>query len=260
MKLSEACDAYLADVERGGARPRTVTAYRARLRVARELLGDRDVADLVAADVETVLDQVPPRSQSAVLKAIRGVLRALGPTAADAVRPARVDEAERKVLSGEQLKLLRQVLETRSGLASGVLLVLIASGARAGEVLAAADELVDGALLLRADGAKGRRGRRVDLPSWAWPAARRVLATVPAERPSERTIRRELTRALKATGLPQVRVHDLRRSRITELLLGGAPLALVLELAGHRSPAYLMRVYAHAAPSAEQRRGWVERG
>nr|WP_281169286.1 tyrosine-type recombinase/integrase [Humibacter albus] len=50
----------------------------------------------------------------------------------------------------------------------------------------------------------------------------------------------------KATGLPRIRLHDLRHSAISYLLEQGVPVPTVAAFAGH-DPAMTLRVYSHAS-------------
>ena len=52
---------------------------------------------------------------------------------------------------------------------------------------------------------------------------------------------------LTKAGLPRIRIHDLRHSFISNLVMTGEDLRTVQELAGHRSITTTMR-YAHLAP------------
>lgn len=51
---------------------------------------------------------------------------------------------------------------------------------------------------------------------------------------------------IKVTGLPRIRLHDLRHGAISYLLEQGVPVPTVAAFAGH-DPAMTLRVYSHAS-------------
>ena len=53
------------------------------------------------------------------------------------------------------------------------------------------------------------------------------------------------------TGLPPIRVHDLRHSHASTLINLGANPVLVAERLGHESPSITMNTYAHLFPKAQ---------
>jgi integrase len=50
------------------------------------------------------------------------------------------------------------------------------------------------------------------------------------------------------SGLPRIRLHDLRRTNATLLLKAGVPIKVVSERLGHATPAFTMATYQHRAP------------
>ena len=58
----------------------------------------------------------------------------------------------------------------------------------------------------------------------------------------------ELTRSLKAAGLPRIRVHDLRHTTATVLLQAGIHPKVVQELLGHKTVATTLDTYSHVLP------------
>ena len=71
------------------------------------------------------------------------------------------------------------------------------------------------------------------------------------------TIRKALNAALKRTGLPHVRVHDLRHTAATMLIAAGGSLLDAQELLGHSTYAFTANTYAHALD--EQKRATADR-
>lgn len=107
---------------------------------------------------------------------------------------------------------------------------------------------------------KSGRGRYVTLNA----AARQVLADQPraedcpwvfpgrdGDKPIN-NVRKTMERALKAAGLPHIRIHDLRHGYASLAVNAGATLYEVQHLLGHASPQVTMR-YAHMADSGLRR-------
>jgi len=61
-------------------------------------------------------------------------------------------------------------------------------------------------------------------------------------------VKRPFWRATERAGLPRIRLHDLRHSYASQLVLAGVPLPVVQRLLGHSDIRTTMR-YAHLAPS-----------
>lgn len=59
----------------------------------------------------------------------------------------------------------------------------------------------------------------------------------------------ELTRALRAAGLPFIRVHDLRHTTATVMLEAGIHPKVVQDLLGHKTIATTLDTYSHVMPS-----------
>lgn len=64
-------------------------------------------------------------------------------------------------------------------------------------------------------------------------------------------------RLVARTDLPRIRVHDLRHTHATLLLMAGAPPHVVSMRLGHRSVAFTLQQYAHVLP--QQQAAAVER-
>jgi integrase len=58
--------------------------------------------------------------------------------------------------------------------------------------------------------------------------------------------------ALGADALPVIRLHDLRHTHATILLLAGVPVHVVSQRLGHASPVVTMTVYAHVLPGNQR--------
>ena len=55
-------------------------------------------------------------------------------------------------------------------------------------------------------------------------------------------------RAVARSGLPVIRLHDLRHTHASILLAAGVPVKIVSERLGHSTPAFTMSVYQHVIP------------
>ena len=66
-----------------------------------------------------------------------------------------------------------------------------------------------------------------------------------------RNLKPDFDRLLKRADLPQIRIHDLRHSFASNLVIAGVPLNVVQELLGHKNINVTM-VYAHLAPNAKR--------
>ena len=70
-----------------------------------------------------------------------------------------------------------------------------------------------------------------------------------------REFKRDVARCRKALGadaVPMIRVHDLRHTHATLLLLAGVPVHVVSQRLGHASPVVTMTVYAHVLPGNQR--------
>lgn len=56
----------------------------------------------------------------------------------------------------------------------------------------------------------------------------------------------------RRSGLPVVRLHDIRHSYVTALLSAGVPLKVVSQRVGHASPMVTMAIYQHVLPGDDQ--------
>lgn len=68
-------------------------------------------------------------------------------------------------------------------------------------------------------------------------------------------IKHPFNRAIFMAGLPGIRIHDMRHSFASQLVMAGVPLKVVSEFLGH-SETRITERYAHLAPDAVQ--GYVD--
>ena len=63
---------------------------------------------------------------------------------------------------------------------------------------------------------------------------------------------REFRKLLARTGLPPVRLHDLRHTAASLLIAQNVPARVVMEILGHSQIALTMNTYAHVAPEVSR--------
>jgi integrase len=56
---------------------------------------------------------------------------------------------------------------------------------------------------------------------------------------------------VKRSGLPRIRLHDLRHTHATLLLKAGVPIKVVSERLGHATPGFTMATYQHVLPGMQ---------
>lgn len=244
-------------------RPRTRETYRGLMRHAHRV-GAIPAAEVTRADVQAVLADaraagLSPSSVCTLLKVLRRILREAGNDAANAVRVSAPESAARALTEEEAARLTRTLQEVGTPDAQA-LLVLLGTGLRVGELRGLRSSDWDAGrrqLRVRAATSKSGRGRVVDVPDWLVPVLNGCTGSTlfPLQ---ERRLRRVLAAAVAASGVPHCRLHDLRHTRITHLLLASVPVLYVSQQAGHSSPAFTLRVYGHvSAASHEERRAWA---
>lgn len=248
-------------------RPGTVREYRRLASHARQL-ADRPVPAITCEDVlECLADArqagLSEKSVKDLLGFMRSVLRDADSHVADRIR-VKAPEPDLHVLTEAQTQALRAQLEGLGTPAADALLVLLATGIRRGELLALeardwrpADRQLHIARSVTGPTKSGRT-RYVDVPDWI--AARvekaaRYGGQLYSVSPDQLTY--ALAQASDQAQVPRCRVHDLRHSRITRLLLAGVPVLYVSQQAGHHSVSFTMDTYGHLViATREQRREW----
>jgi len=140
-----------------------------------------------------------------------------------------------------------------------LILFLLSTGARRGEALALTWKEVDfgrGMVALHTTkaAARGRRAKARHVPMT--PALREILETLPREGQqvfsiSRNNLRRKFERVCELAEIGHCRIHDLRHTFASHLVMAGTPLNTVRELLGHTSMQMTLR-YAHLAPEAAQ--------
>jgi integrase len=59
-------------------------------------------------------------------------------------------------------------------------------------------------------------------------------------------------RLVRRSGLPHIRLHDLRHTHATQLLIQGVNVKVVSERLGHASVAITLDIYAHTLPTMQE--------
>ena len=241
-----------ARIARGRMKPITAETYgyQARSHIL-PAIGTRRVADVTRADVERMVAPLPGPSRNRVLALASRLftlaetweLRAPGFNPTRKVERAR-EEARDRVLSPSELAALAEALneaESRSPANVAAIRFAAITGLRIGEVLAVRWEHADfesGRLLLP----ETKTGRRWhDLPT----AAMKLLAAIPrvgdwtftnngTAPATYKRLRENFARVAKAAGLQDVRLHDLRRTVMTQAALAGVGPHVLRDLLGHR--------------------------
>jgi integrase len=168
-----------------------------------------------------------------------------------------VEQARKRYLTAAELaRLLAALAATRDQQAADIVLLLLLTGARRGEVLAArwADFDLRSAIWTKPASTTKQKAehiaplsapaielltelrRRSNSPVWVFPADSAVGHRVSLERSWEAIC--------KAAEISNLRVHDLRHSFASQLASNGASLPMIGALLGHSNPSTTHR-YAH---------------
>jgi len=65
-------------------------------------------------------------------------------------------------------------------------------------------------------------------------------------------VQRAFTRIIRTSGVPKIRIHDLRHSHATWLLLAKEPVQVVSERLGHAKPSITWDLYAHTLANSQE--------
>lgn len=78
-----------------------------------------------------------------------------------------------------------------------------------------------------------------------------VICTAKGTPVNPNNVSRSFSALIKAAGVPPIRVHDLRHTAATVLLLGGVPAKVVSERLGHATVTITMDLYSHILPDMQ---------
>ena len=81
---------------------------------------------------------------------------------------------------------------------------------------------------------------------WTWSSVTRTVCPLDAS-----GVTRRFDKILKAAGLPDIRVHDLRHTAASLLLLGQVHPKVVQEMLGHSTITLTLDTYSHLVPSLQ---------
>ena len=259
----------------GRLSPRTLQTYRNQTKLyIRPALGKRRVADVRRRDVERAVRRLPHATRNRVLALVSRVFnlfetwewRPQHTNPARGVERAR-EEARDRVLDSRELEALSAALEwleERFPASVAAIRVAALTGLRISEVCSIRWEHVDfesGRVTLP----ETKTGRRVHhFPD----AALDILGAMPrinrgdhvfavdARGPlTYRTVRTHFGEAAKLARLPDIRLHDLRRTVMTNAAAAGVGVHVLRDLLGHKTTAMADRyVRAVGSPVADARR------
>ena len=183
---------------------------------------------------------------------------------ATGVAGPRVPAAARRTLSATEV---RSIIAERGDPLRALWLVLVGCGLRIGEALALRWRDVDlerGLLHVTGSMSRGERTepktmaarRTLAMPAFVWAALSNrthhaeqtdgpVFAGIHGRPLDPRWVSRQWHDYCARTGLPQIRLHDLRHTCATLLLGSGAPIDAVKRYMGHTSIAMTSDIYGH---------------
>lgn len=273
---------------------KTATEYRRQIaRHLRPSLGEKRVKDVTQRDIERMLSNAPKSGRGSNARTTRG---SLPPVSANRVRsltsrvfrkcedwgwreqgsnPARgiekaVEEARDRTLSADELSALGKALQTIPANEAAILAVRLAAltGLRIGEVRSmrwADVDMGSGRIVLP----KTKTGRRVHtLPTAALSLLAETRRTgefvIPGRtniRPlDDRTIRRVFEKACVEAKIPGARLHDLRRTVMTQAAAMGVGAHLLRDMVGHKTTAMADRYIRNAGEPLTELRERVGAG
>ena len=242
-------------IEIGRMSPRTVREYRHQAnRYILPAFGELKVEEVTRRHVEKMVDRLPNATRNRVLAFTSRLFTLFArwewraqntnPGARDRARP---EDARDRTLAPSELAALAAALnglEERYPAAVAAIRLAAVTGLRIGEVLAIRWEDVDfesGRLTMP----ETKTGRRMhDLPA----AALQILTALPRinawafttgtdSAVTYRTVRKHFAEAVKDAGLADVRLHDLRRTVMTNAAAAGVGTHVLRDLLGHKTTA-----------------------
>ncbi|MBA3584517.1 MAG: tyrosine-type recombinase/integrase [Gemmatimonadetes bacterium] len=269
ITVAEFCELYL----KRHSRPRKKTWKEDERRLNKWVVpvaGKVALGDLSTADLSTLHARIAeegPVEANRVLELVRAMLNRArewghlpeaGPNPAGRVERFPEHSRERFLTRDELPRVIVAINEERNVYVRAVLLFLLLTGLRKGEALSIRWEDVDfDNRLVRLPVTKTGRGRTVPLT----PAAVRLLDSLPREAgnpwafPGHRagshlsSLAKPWSRIRARAGVPDVTLHDLRRSVGSHLAMAGVGLPIVGSILGHASPD-ATAIYARLQPDA----------
>lgn len=257
---------------KGNLSERTETEYtRQANRYILPKLGKKRIRDVTKGDVERMLSKLPPVMANRVCALVSSMFtqfehlgwRPQHTNPARGIERAR-EEARDRTLSEKELAALGAVLQGMEGNPGAVLAIRLAAvtGLRIGEIQNMRWDDIDfqtGAVILP----KTKTGRRIHtLPSAALILLSETTqigaCVIPGRNPDTpldyRSVQRHWVLACKAAEVEGARLHDLRRTIVTEAAALGVGAHLLRDFVGHKTTAMADRYARRAgAPLTELR-------
>lgn len=245
-----AAEGWVMETERAGMNPNTRRFYATKIAHVVRLLGDVRLADLTHAKVLAYTKQ--REAEGAHRHSVHRELTALRLSLKSAQRRQEFAGDVKSVLprysagyvprttwlTVEQAWRLIGALEPERG---AVVAFILATAADRSSAFAARPEDVTPTSIYVRGTKTGTRRREVPRVAMLSVLADYAVAALPfAEWPN---MHRDLRRACKRAGVPEVTARDLRRSTATWLVREGVPFEVVAKFMGHASTAMLYRVY-----------------
>lgn len=226
------------------AREETKRHVRRHLRTITDSIGDTELDLVRPVDVR---EMVRTAGGIATCNRLRTTARALF---ADAVRagelerspaadlePLREVSAEKQTITPTQLAAVLDRLRGQS--AAPVVALMGYAGLRLTEALTLRWEQIEHSPRLEAvfgpDDVKEGKPKRVPLPQQVLPHFHSVGSGPVCAKQSERTVRRQLSKACREAGVPEVLPHGLRHSAAQNWEAAGLPVSGIAALLGHSS-------------------------
>ena len=85
----------------------------------------------------------------------------------------------------------------------------------------------------------------------SWVECSLIFTTTLGKPIDPRRLLKDFKKLLKATGLPEIRFHDLRHTSATLMLNQGTPIMVVSRRLGHARPSITLNIYGHLIPSMD---------
>ena len=241
-------------VDAGRLSPRTVREYTKQRRYVEPTLGKLKVVDVTRQDVEKAIDRPGPTHRNRLAAFLSNLfnraedweLRPQQSNPARRIEKAKEEPRDRTLTPTELAGLARALnaLSSRFPAAVGAVRFAAFTGLRISECMAVRWSHVDfeAGRLTMPDTKTGRRVHDLPTPAlelladtprigeWAFTSAR--------DRPvTYAYVRRVFAEAVKDAGLEDVRLHDLRRTVMTNAAAAGVGTHVLRDLLGHRSTA-----------------------
>lgn len=211
---------------------------------------------------ETTVRREYKALRTALRKAKRWGLIKVDPTETIDLDELHVDQRKRFLRTGDELARFEKALAACDLMFKTLITLLMNAGTRVGETLSLkwGDlDLAAGTMTLRGKTTKSKKGRQVVLNDAAvaalerWREVRPGVGAAPVfplpsdpARPARReTIRRQWQRLVRAAKVPDLQIHDLRRSVGSWLINAEVPLPVIRDVLGHSSVRVTEKVYAH---------------